>query len=197
MYQRNEGTWKNFPQVQKADYGREDGIAGYAWMSRYTVQFLDAYLKHDAAAMAYLKKTPAENGVPQHFLSVTYRTAKSEPATLDGFRTALNRQGFDHAAEIYAAMQKEDAGFKLEKDFITGWANDLTNNGHCPEAIALLNFNLTLNPNSQSVNEALGDAYLKSGQKELAIESYKKAHSRDTAKQKLQKLESSTTNPNK
>ena len=58
MYQRNEDIWKRtFPKKQIADYGRADGIAGYAWIARYTLHFLDAYLKHDAAAMAWIKKT--------------------------------------------------------------------------------------------------------------------------------------------
>ena len=109
MYQRNEKVWKHFPEVQKADYEREDGITGYAWIARYTLQFLDAYLKHDTTALAYLKKTPAENGVPRHFMTVTYRAAKGVPASFDGFRTELGRQGFDHAGDVYAAMQKRRA----------------------------------------------------------------------------------------
>jgi dienelactone hydrolase len=43
MYQRNEDIWKGFAADHKADYEREDGITGYAWLARYTLQFLDAY----------------------------------------------------------------------------------------------------------------------------------------------------------
>ena len=64
MYQRNEDVWKNYAKHRKGDYSRADGIVGYAWVARYTLEFLDAYLKHDATAMAFLKRTPAENGVP-------------------------------------------------------------------------------------------------------------------------------------
>ncbi len=115
MYQRNEDIWKSFPEQQIADYGREDGIVGYAWIARYTLHFLDAYLKHDQTALAWLKKTPAENGAPQHFLWATYRPAKGVPPTLDAFRAELGRQGFDHAKDIYAAMQKESPDFKLKE----------------------------------------------------------------------------------
>ena len=62
---------RDFQEAQSADYAREDGITGYAWVARYTVHFLDAYLKHDAEAMAWLKKTPAENGVPAHVMGVS------------------------------------------------------------------------------------------------------------------------------
>ena len=50
MYQRNEQTWKDFAHDRKADYTRADGIIGYEWMSRYTLHFLDAYLKYDTVA---------------------------------------------------------------------------------------------------------------------------------------------------
>jgi len=80
MYQRNEDMWKDFHQPQgadsqKAEYGREDGITGYSWIARYTLAFLDTYLKHDEAAMTFLKKTPAQNGAPRHFMTVSYRAA--------------------------------------------------------------------------------------------------------------------------
>jgi hypothetical protein len=74
--QRAENYWKIFPQEQVADYGRADGMVFYGWMAKCAVLFLDAYLKHDAAAQAFLKKSPAENGVPQHFLWVMDRPAQ-------------------------------------------------------------------------------------------------------------------------
>jgi dienelactone hydrolase/predicted negative regulator of RcsB-dependent stress response len=179
MYQRNEDKWKHFPQEQKADYGREDGIAGYAWLARYTLEFLDGYLKHDSAALAFLKRKPAENGVPVHFMAVDYHAAKGAPASLDAFRAELGRQGFDRAADIYAAMRKEAPDFKLDESAINSWASDLMGDNHLPEAIELFKLNVTLYPESSNVYENLGDAYLESGQKELAIESYKKSLERN------------------
>ena len=77
MYQRNEDTWKDYANNHKADYTRADGMVGYAWITRYTLEFLNAYLKHDTQAMAFLKKTPAEVGVPPH---ATIRSAQHKAA---------------------------------------------------------------------------------------------------------------------
>jgi dienelactone hydrolase/predicted negative regulator of RcsB-dependent stress response len=196
MYQRNEEMWKSFTDTRKADYDREDGITGYAWVTRYTLQFLDAYLKHDAAAMAYLKKTPAENGAPKHFMTVNYRSAKGMPASLDAFRAELGRQGFDHAAEVYAAMQKEKADFKLEETAVNSWSYELMSDDHLPEAIDLLKLNVQIYPDSSNAYDSLGEAYAKSGQKQLAIENYKKSLKKgptnENAKQKLKELEDTT-----
>jgi hypothetical protein len=63
--------WKNYPRSYKADYTRADGIAGYARIARYTLEFLEGYLKHDAQAMAFLKMT-AEVGVPPPTKTAVY-----------------------------------------------------------------------------------------------------------------------------
>jgi tetratricopeptide (TPR) repeat protein len=192
MYQRNEDTWKSFSQQQIADYGREDGIAGYAWIARYTLHFLDAYLKHDAAAMAWIKKTPADNGVPQHLLSVSYQPAKGLPATLESFRAQLGQQGFDHAQEIYAAMRKGSPDFKLDESAVNSWGYDLMTDNHFPEAIDIFLLNVKNYPGSGDAYDSLGEAYMKSGQRQLAIDSYKKSLERepsnDNAKEKLKEL---------
>ena len=193
MYQRNEETWREFPDAQNADYGREDGIPGYAWVARYTLHFLDAYLKHDAAALAFLKKTPAENGVPAHLMSVKYRAAKGLPASMEAFRAELGRQGFDHVSDVYAAMKKDTPDFKPDKTALTEWGDALIADNALPEAISLLKFEVQLYPDTSSGHATLAEAYVKFGQKQLAIENYKKAleinPDNDDAKQKLKELE--------
>jgi tetratricopeptide (TPR) repeat protein len=194
MYQRNEEVWKEFPDAQDGDYTREDGIPGYAWVARYTLHFLDAYLKHNAEAMAWLKKSPAENGVPAHLMGIRYRAAKGLPASMDAFRAELGRQGFDHASAIYAAMQKDNPDFKLDKTALTAWGADLISDNALPEAVNLLKFEVQIYPDTSSGHATLAEAYMKSGQKQLAIENYKKALAinpdNEDAKEKLKELES-------
>jgi predicted dienelactone hydrolase len=75
MFQRKESA-QRFAENQVADYEREDANTSYAWVALYTLNFLHAYLKHDASAKAFLEKTPAENGVPQHFMGIKFRPAQ-------------------------------------------------------------------------------------------------------------------------
>jgi pimeloyl-ACP methyl ester carboxylesterase len=72
MFQRRESA-QRFAENQVADYGREDANTSYAWVALYTLNFLDSYLKNDASAKAFLEKTPAENGVPKHFMGIKSR----------------------------------------------------------------------------------------------------------------------------
>jgi dienelactone hydrolase len=190
--QRKDDFWKTFQP--KGDYSRADGIVGYAWVARYTLEFLNAYLKHDAAAMAFLKKTPAESGVPPHTLAVNFRAASGPPATLDVFRQQLNEKGWDHAGDIYAAMQKQDPKFKLEEDSINAWGYELLAGDHKPEAVDIFKLNASLYPESSNVYDSLAEAYMKSGQKDLAILNYRKSLEKnptnENARNKLKELES-------
>ena len=79
MFRRRESA-QRFAENQVADYGRDDANTSYAWVALYTLNFLNAYLKHDASAKAFLERTPAENGVPKHFMGITFRpTQKVSP----------------------------------------------------------------------------------------------------------------------
>jgi dienelactone hydrolase len=75
MFQRRQNA-SQFAQNQIADFGRDDANTGYAWVALYTLKFLDAYLKHDASAKAFLVRTPAENGVPRHFMGITMQPGR-------------------------------------------------------------------------------------------------------------------------
>ncbi|RRA49312.1 hypothetical protein [Acidipila sp. EB88] len=73
---RNSELWEQeLSNLQVADYDREDGVEGYAWMMRYTKAFLDFYLKQDSEAGAFLKRPPATNGVPKHTMSIKFKQA--------------------------------------------------------------------------------------------------------------------------
>ena len=79
MFRRRESA-QRFAENRVADYGRDDANTSYAWVALYTLNFLNAYLKHDTSAKAFLERTPAENGVPKHFMGITFRpTQKVSP----------------------------------------------------------------------------------------------------------------------
>jgi dienelactone hydrolase len=83
LYQRSERFRKEGMHFVPADYSLEDGAASYNWMARYLAEFLNAYMRHDQAALQFLTHSPAENGVPQHLMSVSLRHAPVEPGKGD------------------------------------------------------------------------------------------------------------------
>ena len=179
LSQRIENFWKyDFPHTQEADYGREDGMIGYAWVARYTREFLDAYLKHEAEALKFLRNTPAENGVPAHVLTMNFRAAQPKPPSFGSFQSEVFRQGFGHAAEVYATFRKEHPDVKLDTQSLEDWGNRLLDDRHFPEAIEIMKLAVQADPSSDAYF-ALGETYRESGQLEQAVRNYREALARD------------------
>jgi pimeloyl-ACP methyl ester carboxylesterase len=173
MFQRDEWFWRNYEHNHVADYTRADGTVGYAWLVRYVLAFMESTLKGDAAATAFLKRMPSENGVPPNFISAHYRAAHGLPATMDALRTEAGRRGFDQVAAIYGAMKQQSPDFKPDAIEWSAWGHDLSDHGHDVEALAVLKLELQILPDARGVHAALGDVYVKLGQNDRAIENYK------------------------
>ena len=108
-------------------------------------------------------------------MTVAFRAAKGAPATFEALRVEAGAKGFDHLAEAYAAMKKEKPDFKIGETPMYVWATELKDDGHLAEAIDVLKLQLQMYTDSSDAYESLGEAYQKSGEKQLAVENYKKA----------------------
>lgn len=190
--QRNEALWRDeFPGLQEADYSREDGVVGYSWIARYTREFLDAYLKHSAEAMQFLKNTAAANGVPLHVMAVRYRAAEGAPVTFTSFQIAVSQAGFSRTSEVYDTFHASHPDVGITPEMITTWAYALLAEGHTSEALAVMTLGIQLKPSSRNY-ASLGEMYAAAGQKDQAVASYQKAlnlnPSERAAKQGLEDL---------
>jgi pimeloyl-ACP methyl ester carboxylesterase len=77
MYQRSDRFRNEALHFSPADYSLEEGAESYSWMARYTLEFLNAYLKHKDSALQFIRHTPAQNGVPKHLMASTFRQAST------------------------------------------------------------------------------------------------------------------------
>ncbi|HEX7816860.1 hypothetical protein [Dyella sp.] len=173
--------WSYFSEDRKADYDREDGTAYYAWMTRYTARFLDTYLKHDAQAMAFLKRSPRDNGVPVHFIDANFRAAHGVAASIDGLRAELGRRGFEHAADVLDAIRADDPTFSPDEDAMDAWASRLLGTGHEAQAKAVLELDVQAHPTSSHAHESLGEGYRRIGEEAKARQAFMKALELDPA----------------
>jgi dienelactone hydrolase len=191
--QRDPWYWKNKRDV---DYSRSDANESYAWVTRYVLNFLNAYFKQDTQAWQFLKHTPVENGAPARLFNVDFRAASGFAPTLTVFRAEVGKRGFDHVNDVYTAFKAANSDFKLDEQQMVGWGSGLAWFQHFPEAIAILKFDTVLFPDKAYIYDALADAYAKNGQKDLAIASYEKSLAIQpddpVAKGELEKLKNST-----
>jgi pimeloyl-ACP methyl ester carboxylesterase len=75
LFQRSERFKAEGPHFLPAGYSLQDGSESYGWIVRYTREFLEAYLKHDRDAHAFLMQSPAENHVPPRLMEIAFRPA--------------------------------------------------------------------------------------------------------------------------
>ena len=82
-----------------------------------------------------------------------------------------------YAAELISANERNRNELKCgrSEDDINDWGYEFFNKNELNKAIAVFELNCTINPFSWNVYDSLGEAYLKAGNKELAIKNYKKS----------------------
>lgn len=149
-------------------------------MARYIHRFLDATLKHDAAALAFINNKPEANGVPAHWATFQHHAASGQAPTLDRFAAALGKQGFEHAAEVHRSFEKQDAAFKLGEEDLRHWGYRLLMSDHNKEAIGVFKLVTVLYPASSNAFDCLGEAYQQNHDVALAIDNYARSLELDT-----------------
>jgi 3-oxoadipate enol-lactonase len=92
------------------------------------------------------------------------------------FFNILNSQGADAAVHYFhKERETEPAIILFEEVEMNALGYGFLQNGKTKEAIALFKLNTIAYPNSGNTYDSLGEAYLKDGQRELAVQNYERA----------------------
>ena len=158
-----------------AGYTRPEAIVAHGWVERYVERFLDATLRHDADARAFLDRDPAANGVPAHFMQMVGRPAEGSAPTLENIAAALARRGFDHGDDVIREMHLRDADAQPAEDVLVDWARRVSFAGDALRAVHVHEFALRLWPASADLHDGLGEAWLARGDKARAEAAFRAA----------------------
>ena len=157
------------------DYTPAEVSQSHGWMARYTLQFLDAYLKEQAGAKAFLAKPPRQNGVPDHLLTVSTHLAEGPPPTLEMLAHEAAGSGFADVQKVYEGMRKLDPKFDVSEYALNYWGYQLLRAGNQRGAIAVLALVTTLHPDSGNAHDSLAEAYEAAQDKPQAIQHYQRS----------------------
>jgi dienelactone hydrolase len=164
------------------DYTRSEIQLAHSWAARYTREFLDAYLKKDAASLAFINNTPAANKAPPHMVAVDIRRSKDRvPPTLENFVARLAAEGFDKAVPLYDRFAAQEGGFKLDEDEINGWGGALYRLNRYPQAREIFRLGAHLYPDRVFLQSNLGEMQAKTGQTQDAVQTYRRVLELDPA----------------
>ena len=92
------------------------------------------------------------------------------------FFNILNSQGVNAAAKYYLDKRRSEPGIILfDESVMNSLGYNYLQNGKIKDAIEVFKLNTIAYPESWNVYDSLGEAYLKDGQKDLAIKNYEKS----------------------
>ena len=176
MNERDNSVWSDPPGAALPGYERSEAATSYGWVVRYTIAFLNAYLKQDPQDADFIKRQPQQNGVPAHLLSITPRQASGIPLTVEAFRSALRKQHFQDASGLLSDIRTKQPDFTLDEQSLLEWGHDgLLDQGHVTEALEVGLVGVELHPASSAAYSFLGDVHLGAGKKAIALEDFRKA----------------------
>lgn len=143
----------------------------FEFISQYSLQFLNAYVKKDAQASAQLKKKPEEWGVPSSFVSVEFKPAAKAPPREWEFANLIREGSFDRAKAIYEKQKRQNptASF-FHENVINALGYEFLFRGNRDLAIKILTLNVEAFPQSANAMDSLSEAHDTAGNKELALQ---------------------------
>jgi dienelactone hydrolase len=157
------------------DYQRADVLQAYRSGALYVHQFLDAYLKNDAKALAFLKESPARHGIGPQVMSMESAPAKFVLAGDGDFLRAFSKSGFKDAQKIYTNMAASSPDFKLSPLNLNNWGYQHLRGKNPRAAVELFKLATNIDPKFADAFDSEGEAYEALGETALAIEAYEKA----------------------
>lgn len=138
--------------------------------------FVDAYLKSDAAGLAFVQRSPTQNGAPRHMTLYEPRAADVGPvATRAGFATELAKRGFDHAVDVYTALHGRDSTFVLSESDLNAWGYELLRSDKQAAGVEIFKLGVSLYPNASNLHDSLAEGYEALDNKPAAVASYQKS----------------------
>lgn len=144
-----------------------DTRSGFEWVCRYSLSFLQAYLKRDRQGLNFLHRSPDQHGVPKDLLTVSVREGLPEPPTSSELKAMLEREGIKGLVRLYADRRAQDAQPFTHNSFVEmiDW---LSGRKQYDVAMELCRLFLDSYPSSVRAHYALASVGEQSGEKVLA-----------------------------
>ena len=170
----NVAWLKSSPSKTKKDKAYFDKI--YSTINRYTLSFLNAYLKNDNAASMMMKTNPTNNA-----FAIENREALPAAPNENQFLKLVQSNGAEKAIDIYNEHARKNPDLKVFSN--SGTLNrlgyNLINQKKLDDAIKIFHLNVQLFPNDANIQDSLAEGYKVKGDKKRAIKEYKKVFAKN------------------
>jgi hypothetical protein len=141
----------------RIDRGKvEPARRNYDRVCEHVLKFLDGYVKHDRAALAWLEQRTQGVGLDESF-QLRYKAPHPVPPTGRQIVSLLDRQGAEKTRALLQTMAAD-----LDRDALLWAGKTLFNSHRRADAVTVFTWATELYPQSAQVHQALGDL-LKAG----------------------------------
>jgi dienelactone hydrolase len=172
------------PRDKRQDKSDDKIIASYKLVSKYTLHFLDAYLKNDSTSLQFLQNTPEQNGIAANLVSVASKKALEKPFTIQDFNDAAAEQSYENLEDLHKKTLQRHPNFVFPEWKINKLGLQLLFNPKTSQhAVSVFKFAVYLYPNSANLFDSLAEAYLFVGDTQNAIVNFKKSLALDAENQ--------------
>jgi hypothetical protein len=128
--------------------------------AEYIRHFLDAHVKGDASAAAWLARTPEANGFAAGDVTVARLSARAPAPSAREFVATVRDSGIQRALEQFHSARRSDPDAPLFREAtINGLGYQLLRGARPVDAIELFRVNAELFPRSANVYDSLSEAY--------------------------------------
>jgi Dienelactone hydrolase and related enzymes len=164
------------PRDERQDKSDSEIMESYRLVSRYALNFLDAFLKSDPKALKFLNSDPSQNGIAKDVLDYQTKEPQEKGFGFNDFNELAAKQNYSNLNALYESLLKEHPTLALPEGKLNNLGLQLVFNPKTSaHGINVFLLATTLYPNSSNLYDSLAEAYLFLGDKDKAVASFKKS----------------------
>jgi hypothetical protein len=172
------------PRDNRQDKADSEIMASYKLVSRYTLAFLNAYLKNDTKALRFLHNSPAENGINKGDISKKQKDPEVLPFSFQDFNELAMEQEYTSLDKLYKTVLLKHPSFELGEGNLNNLGLQLVFNPKTSaKGINTLLLAVTVYPKSANLFDSLAEGYLYIKDKGKAIHYFEKSLELDASNQ--------------
>jgi tetratricopeptide (TPR) repeat protein len=161
---------------KRQDKSDSEIMESYKWVSVYTLNFFNAYLKNDASALEFIENKSFENGLKEGLLTQQAKQINSPKLTFQDFNELAFDQDYKNLYDLYVSTKTKNPSLEIPEGHLNTLGLQLIFNPNTSnQGINVFLLAIRLYPKSANLFDSLAEAYLFIDNKEKAIENFEKS----------------------
>ncbi len=136
-------------------------MESYKWMSIYTLNFLEAFLKDNASSLKFIENRPTDNGIREGLISKRSKKPQPKRFTFQDFNELAATQNYSDLIPLYETVLKEYPNLEIAEGPLNNLGLQLIfNPENSLKAINVFLLATHIYPESGNLYDSLAEAYL-------------------------------------